>query len=147
MSDDGKHLTLTQLGVVFGVTSHKVGNWLVKVGLRTDDKHPSPKAFTEGFVSRCQSGAGYFYIWHKAKTIALLESEGHRRIDMLVGPFEFRPGKRLFEVVDANGSVGVWAAGEEYARLLAHLLNIAHKHGKLPTGLSYADHNNVIPNN
>ncbi len=133
MNDEGKHLTLTQLGTVFGVTSHKIGYWLVKAGLRTADKHPSPRAFEEGFVKRCQNGTGYFYVWHKAKTIALLESEGHRRIDMLVGPFEFRPGKKLFEVADANGSVGVWAAGEEYARLIVHLLNVSQKHNMLPT--------------
>lgn len=132
MDDESKHLSLTQLGAVFGVTSHKVGFWLVQAGFRTADKSPSPRAFTDGFVKRCQNGSGYFYVWHMGKTIAVLEAAGHRRIDVLVGPFEFRQGKKLFEIADANGSVGVWAAGEEYARLLVHLLNVAGKHHMLP---------------
>lgn len=145
MEDGGKHLSLTQLGTVFGVTSHKLGFWLVQAGLRTANMSPSPRAFSEGFVKRCQNGNGYFYVWQMAKTIAVLEAAGHRRIDFLIAPFEFRKGKKLFEIVDANGSVGVWAAGEEYARQVAHLLNVAHKHGRLPSPPSSSEHNNEIP--
>ena len=32
--------TLTQIGEVFGASSHQVGKWLVEIGLRTRERGP-----------------------------------------------------------------------------------------------------------
>jgi hypothetical protein len=44
-------MTLTQIGQIFGTTSHQAGRWLLKLGLRTQTKHgmkPSAEAFEGG---------------------------------------------------------------------------------------------------
>ena len=75
-------VNLTQLGRLFGVTSHKTGKWLVACGLRTNEKKPSRKAFEEGFVITADTnrGSGYYYVWHKQKTVAALKDAGHKQV-------------------------------------------------------------------
>ena len=73
----------TELGKLYGVSSHKIGRWLVEVGLRTREKKPSYRAFNEGFVEQRPSTQPntYFYVWQKEKTVALLEHYGYERVD------------------------------------------------------------------
>jgi hypothetical protein len=68
-------VTQTQLGRRFGVTSHVIGRWLVKIGLRNSDKTPSKKAIDGGFVKQhWDDDRGiWFPVWHAEKTIAALE--------------------------------------------------------------------------
>lgn len=71
-------MSLTELGNLCGVSSHKVGKWLVAVGLRTQDKKPSPRAFKEGYVDQrgsTQPGT-YYWVWHADKTTAVLTEAG-----------------------------------------------------------------------
>lgn len=134
-----EHLTLTQLGKVFGVSSQKAGKWLVDIGLRTQDKKPSYKAFQGDYcvTSPTGRGGGYFYVWHRQKTVAALEAAGHRQaLEMttpsgeLVGPFTMRQsGRNGFEIVDGDGSVGIWVWGHENAERLIRLLDVAYQHG------------------
>ena len=79
MSDE--FMSLTDLGKLYGVTSHKVGRWLVALGLRTADKKPSTKAFQDGFVSRRDSTqpGTYYWVWHAEMTMLVLDSTGHKR--------------------------------------------------------------------
>ena len=73
--------TLTQIGEVFGASSHQVGKWLVEIGLLTEGKRPSTAAFDGEFVTQGPSrGNGYNWVWHSVRTVAALEKAGHRRI-------------------------------------------------------------------
>lgn len=69
-------LSLTELGKLYGVTSHNVGRWLKTLGLRTDDGKPSQRAFQDGYVTQrpsTQPGT-IFYVWNTKKTTDLLDS-------------------------------------------------------------------------
>jgi hypothetical protein len=74
-----KFLSQTELGKLFGVSSHAVGKWLIAVGLRTVNKKPSSKAFNDGFVEQRDSTqpGTYFWVWHREKTLAVLAAAGH----------------------------------------------------------------------
>jgi hypothetical protein len=121
-------------------TSHGFGRWLIEIGLRTRAKQPSQEAIDGGFCKLIKTGrgTGFFYIWHVEKTAAALERAGHRRKDRgpasqptakLAGPFEARlNGESSYEIVDTNGSVGIWASGTTNAQNLVKLLNVASDH-------------------
>lgn len=137
-------MTQTQLGEVFGVTSHQVGRWLTEIDLRYDSGRgmkPSSKAFDGGFVKHVGNGPGrYIWVWHSERTVEALAQAGHVVVlhpahelvapCKLNGPFELRPHPRFgYEVVNGDGSVAINVAGKENVRLLIRLLNAADKHG------------------
>jgi hypothetical protein len=73
-------LSLTELGKLYGVSSHQIGKWLKQVGLRTKDNKPSPRAFKEGYVEQrgsTQPGT-YYWIWHGEKTLKVLTEAGFK---------------------------------------------------------------------
>lgn len=76
-----EYLSQTELGRHYGVSSHKIGNWLGEVGLRNAQKKPSVKAFDGGFVSQRQSRQPntYFWVWHAEKTMRALDEAGKQR--------------------------------------------------------------------
>jgi hypothetical protein len=136
--------TMRQLGRLFGVSSHEMGRWLVAIGLRSMDKRPSYDAFDRKFVEQAPTGrgTGYFWVWHTEKTVAALERAGYRRIGQeekkpeptgdvpLVGPFTARQSSvNGYEVLDANGVVGVWVAGQVNVGPAVASLNLGHDHG------------------
>ncbi|QDT59494.1 hypothetical protein SV7mr_20010 [Stieleria bergensis] len=141
MNYEYKYLNLTQLGKLFDVTSHVSGKWLKELGLRSADGKPSARAFNEGFVVQADNGrGGYYYVWHRKKTIAELESAGHRQIDSteadevsLHGPFDLsNNGSNGYEIKNSDGATCVWLVGEEFqANRLVSLMNLAHKRGHL----------------
>ena len=69
-------LTQTQLGKLYGVSSHQIGKWLKNLGLRTEDGKPSKKAIRDGMVKQAPSTqpGTYFWNWHKAKTCAVFDA-------------------------------------------------------------------------
>jgi hypothetical protein len=73
-----EYMSLTELGKLYGVSSHKIGKWLVDLGLRTQAKKPSPRAFRDGFVEQRPSTqpATYFWVWHAERTMKALEQAG-----------------------------------------------------------------------
>ena len=75
-----EYLSLTELGRLYGVSRNKVGQWLVDLGLRTQEKKPSRAAF-DGFVDQRPSTQPdtYFWVWHGEKTTRLLNEAGHMR--------------------------------------------------------------------
>ena len=89
-----EYLSLTELGRLYGVSSHVVGKWLKGLGLRTQDGRPSPEAYTQGYVVQRPSRhpGTYFWIWHADKTTAILDGMRYPRavLDAPVG--EHRPG-------------------------------------------------------
>ena len=68
-------LTLSEIGKVYGVSSHQVGKWLKGLQLRTEAGQPSQTAFNGGYVRQAPSTqpGTYFYVWNAAKTAALLD--------------------------------------------------------------------------
>ena len=141
-----EHMTLTQIGQIFGTSSHEIGKWLTEIGLRYESnfgKKPSRRAFTEGYVVSVSSrGEGYLWAWHAQKTVAALQDAGHQvKIQpghellapcFLNGPFECRPSPSIgFEIVNGDGSVAVNAVGEKNALFVTRLLNLADQSGFL----------------
>jgi hypothetical protein len=73
-------LSMTELGKLYGVSSHKMGKWLVALGLRDNNKKPSRSAFENAFVQQRDSTqpGTYFWVWNKGKTMLALEKAGHK---------------------------------------------------------------------
>jgi len=147
-------LSLTQVGEVFGTTSHKVGRWLAQIGLRYESKQglkPSRDAYAGGFVKDVPSrNQGYCYAWHTEKTVKALVEAGHKVAiqpghDLLApcrlnGPFRCRPNAQIgHEIVNADGTVAVCVTGEDNAQFLTRLLNLADKHGVVVRALGGKD--------
>ena len=70
--------TMRAIGQLFGETSHTVGKKLKECGLRMPDGKPSCQAHTLGLVDRkfTEDHRHYIWVWHLAKTVALLEKAG-----------------------------------------------------------------------
>ena len=51
-----KHMTLTQLGQLFGVSSHNVGKWLKSLGLRDEEGLPTKKAHDGRYCKQTLAG-------------------------------------------------------------------------------------------
>jgi hypothetical protein len=76
-------LSLTDLGVLYGVSRNQMGKWLVELGLRTKEMKPSRAAFAGDFVDQRPSTQPrtYYWVWHAEKTTRLLDEAGHMRAD------------------------------------------------------------------
>ena len=71
--------TMREIAKLFaGQTSHKSGNKLKALGLRTPDGKPSSVAFDRGFVSQrwTEDHQHYCSVWHLGRTVPLLENAG-----------------------------------------------------------------------
>jgi hypothetical protein len=135
-----KCMTQTQIGRLFGVTSHTIGDWLTSLGLRKDGK-PTQKAHNGGYCDTAPSGqCGYHYVWKSQKTVAALKDAGHRLVPnppqhlvapaILRGPFSVRKSAGSdFVVENADGSASVWANTQMTADVVARILNAAHDKG------------------
>lgn len=145
-----EYMTLGQIGEVFGTSSHQTGRWLAKIGLRVEGKQglkPSREAYAGGFVKDVPSrNQGYCWAWHAEKTVKALEEAGHEVClspgsellapARLNGPFTQRTHPQFgHEVVNGDGSVTVWVTGEDNARFLCRLLNLADKNGLVSRAL------------
>lgn len=97
-------LSLTELGQIYGVSRNKVGQWLVDLGLRTQEKKPSRAAFNGGFVDQRPSTqpATYFYVWHARKTCELLDGAGYMRAEPAQGKQKARPTLGVGLAVDVH---------------------------------------------
>lgn len=136
-----EYLTQSQLGDLFGVSSHNIGHWLADLGLRDDRKKPTKAALDGGFVKTGPSrGYGtYHWIWHAEKTVAALRRAGHQTVPTpplalveppkLVAPFSVRPCDKGFGVMNGEGDVCLMALTEEIADLTVRLLSVANKCG------------------
>ena len=132
-------MTLTQLGEIFGVSSHQVGNWLVEIEFRTESKRPSRLAFEIDAVKEGPSkGQGYNWVWHVERTITALEAAGRRRVfpaplglveaPMLCGPFTLiNDSTHNFRV--ENQYRDVVLQGQGNGNGLLAVMNAAHRLG------------------
>jgi hypothetical protein len=136
-----KHMNQTQIGKLFGVTSHVVGNWLREVGLRLSDGSPSEMAHEGGFCKTVPSGAsGYYWAWHSERTIAALRAAGYSVIPnsphnlirpaILSGPFCVRKSASSDSMIEnGDGSVSLWTSNPMTADVVTRILNVAHSTG------------------
>ncbi len=140
MNDE--YTTMREIGKRFDATSHVIGRWLTEIGLRTESKEPSQKAIAGGYCKkRSFDGPGLQVVWHVEKTVAALEQAGHKQIvqppaipvpktNGLVGPFTLeQSGINGYLIRGGDGATCIWLYGEEAARKVLHLLNLADKHG------------------
>jgi hypothetical protein len=75
-----EYLSLSEIGKIYGVSSHVVGRWLKSLGLRNEGGRPSGKAFNGGYVAQRPSRQPdtFYYVWHPDKTTAILDEMAHR---------------------------------------------------------------------
>lgn len=134
------YVNQTELGKLFGGTSHDVGRWLDEIGLRSEGR-PTRRALQGGYVSTAslQCG-GFYYKWDREKTILALEQAGHKRVPQkssarITGPFSMvENGLNAFQILSGDGTVAIWVIGQENADIVVRLLNLWHKYG--PSGES-----------
>ncbi len=143
-----KNLTQTQLGKLFGVSSHAVGEWLLKCGLRdVKTKRPSAEAHRNGYCDTAPSGpSGYCWAWDAEKTVAALTAAGHELVDELPSELVYPPAlSGPFEAKDRvvrnvrGETVFLATAGTEHAEVVVKLLNAAHRHGTLAKLVKVSD--------
>ena len=137
------HMTQTQLGELFGVTSHKIGQWLKDIGLRDEDGKPTEEAHDGHFCKQAPSGpTGYHWVWDSKKTVAALLEDQHLLVPnppqnlmapaILNGPFFVRnSASQEFVIENGDGSGSVWANNKMTADVIARILNAAHKSGHI----------------
>lgn len=136
-----EYMTQTQLGELFGTTSHKIGSWLKDLGLRNDFGQPTQQAHSGGFCKQAPSGAtGFHWVWHSEKAVTFLNDNGYAVLPnpprslvhpaILNGPFSVRKSAGPeFVIKNGDGSVSLWANNQMTAEVVAKILNAAHKVG------------------
>ncbi len=88
------YLSITDIGRIYGVSSHVAGRWLKGLGLRTESGQPSAQAFNEKYVSHRPSRhpGTFYYVWHAGKTTAILDGMQYPRASHDPVEREYRPG-------------------------------------------------------
>ena len=143
---DTEFASLTELGRRFGVSSRECGGWLADLGLRVVGGDPTEKAHSGGLTKSVPTGHGerVYWIWSLQKSVAPLKQAGRKEVqpeeqpavsnhNLLVGSFSYRPSGNSWELLNGDGRVFSWAAGgEAVPKYMVQLLNLAHKHGRLP---------------
>lgn len=73
-----EYITMKEIGVIFGVSSHVVGRKLKELGYRTPDNRPSAAAFSANLVKQkfTDDLTNYLWAWHTARTVSILENDG-----------------------------------------------------------------------
>lgn len=137
------NLSQKQLGKVFGVSSHSIGLYLKQIGLRNSKGEPTPQAIAEKLAVKVDSSEADFFAWDKTRTIELLHKAGlympgeeeqpKQAPPVLVGPFTTRGNPTVgdWEIVGADGIVGIRVRGKANADKIAAILTVAHRWGKL----------------
>ena len=75
-----EYVSLTELGVLFGTTSHWIGRWLEALGLWVRCGKPTQKAHDMGLINSREYASGCEYplnTWHRERTVAVLVAAGH----------------------------------------------------------------------
>ena len=131
-----EHLTLAELGRVFGVGEKVIAKWLVELKLR------SPKGYVldSSYVSFLKPMTwGQAHVWVAERTVEVLVMNGRNPVvpppaDLvepapLDGPFAIkaRPSG-LHEIVGQKGAVA-WVSGDRNAHHVCRLLNVGHRLG------------------
>ena len=136
-----KHMTLTQLGQLFGVSSHNVGKWLKSLGLRDEEGLPTKKAHDGRYCKQTLAGdKGTLWVWESEKTVAALKEAGQPMLlnpstslvspAILNGPFSVRTTATSICVIEnEDGSDCIRVNNSMTADVVLRILNAAHKCG------------------
>jgi hypothetical protein len=136
------YLSQRQLGVIFGASSHVIGQWLTDLGLK-EGSRPTRLAWERGLCTMAEHQGRKFPSWHR-KVVEMFEADGHCRAELpeespnpsdtvtLVGPFTLQcNGGDGYTLVGGDGVSGIWVRGRANAEKLVTLLNLADRLGKL----------------
>lgn len=133
-------LTQKQLGLLFGVSSHKIGEWLTEIGLRNDQtKRPTNEAHYGRYCEQAPSGqCGYHWVWRSQPTVDKLLAAGHRLVlelpesivepPFLNGPFTISITNPK-AVMNSDGSLAALTTSIDNAKVLLCLLCNGHRYG------------------
>ena len=134
--------TQTQLGKLFGATSHDVGKWLVSCGLKDKEtRMPTREAHNEMYCDTAPSGqSNYSWEWVAEKTVKRLISAGHPLATELppelveppelVGPFQMKTASSKI-ILNGEGRPVLQIAVAAHAKVLLRILEAAHKTGAI----------------
>jgi hypothetical protein len=136
-----EYLDMKELGRLFGVSGQKIGSHLSELGLRDHWGKPSQQAVNQRLVDYDYERHGtYTKLWHVEKTIKLLEDDGLElaspaptdliKPPRLVGPFSIQDASHdKWQLVNPDNKVVVTVIGEENAKAIRNLMNLAAKNG------------------
>ncbi len=131
----------SELGDLFGTTSHKIGRALVDRDLRTTNGYPTKRAIDEGFCRPLQAAMNYTnYGWNPDKTVPELIKAGLKLVDQppswlvqtsnLHGPFAISVSNPHV-VVNSDGDFVAKTSSASHSMIISRLLDLAHKHGTI----------------
>lgn len=106
---DFEFLSMKQLGKMFGVTSHKIGKWLIEIGLRDRNRQPTQRAVNGGYCREHTDEDGIrFVVWHREKVTKLLVDAGHQLANQpaqaIPQPVKRKPPSDPYKLItDKNG--------------------------------------------
>jgi hypothetical protein len=135
-------LTQTQLGQLFGATSHDIGKWLVHCGLKDiETKRPTREAHNENYCDMAPSGmTNYSWEWVAEKTVQRLIDAGHPLATelppqfveppKLIGPFQIKKADSKI-ILNGEGRPVLQMTVAEHAKALIRILEAAHKTGAI----------------
>lgn len=138
MKFKNEHLTLAELGRVFGVGEKDVGKWLIELRLRSPRGFPMDASYVK--LLKPQTW-GQAHVWIADRTVEVLMMNGRNPVvpppaDLveaapLDGPFRINAHTcGLHEVVGQRGAVA-WVSGDRNAHQVCRLLNAGHRLGVL----------------
>lgn len=133
-----EHLTLAELGRIFGVEEKEVGKWLIELRLRSPRGYPMDASYVK--LLKPQTW-GQAHVWIAERTVEVLMMNGRNPVvpppaDLvepapLDGPFVIRACPNgLHEIVGLKGAVA-WVSGDRNAHQVCRLLNAGHRVGVL----------------
>jgi hypothetical protein len=108
MNDD-LYLTQTQIGKRYGnLSGKKIGQWLKLVHLRTPDGAPTKRAIEGRFCKLIykEDWGGTFWVWHAAKTLAVLEDFIQNPAAFMTAQGEMAPVENAAQDTDGEGIEG-----------------------------------------
>ena len=132
------HLTLAELGRIFGVSDKEVGKRLTEFRLRSPRGYPQDASYVMFLKPQTW---GQPHVWKSERTVEVLMLNGWTPVvpppvDLvrpapLDGPFTINCHKDgLYEIVGQGGAVA-WASGEQNAHQICRFLNTGHRLGVL----------------
>lgn len=135
-------LNQTQLGKLFGATSHDIGKWLISCGLKDQSTgRPTREAHQEQCCDTAPSGlSNYSWEWVAEKTVQRLVEAGHPLATELppelveppelVGPFQMKTASSKI-ILNGEGRPVLQLTVAAHAKVLMRILEAAHKTGAI----------------
>lgn len=133
-----EHLTLAELGRVFGVEEKEISKWLIELRLRSRRGYPMDASYVK--LLKPQTW-GQAHVWIAERTVEVLIMNGRNPVvpppaDLvepapLDGPFIIKACPNgLHEIIGQKGAVA-WVSGDRNAHQVCRLLNAGHRLGVL----------------